>query len=215
MKSIKTEHNQTLENIEISDAANFFDHNYTFEYVDMLNWPVQFPYKPQCKFKIAQSAKSLFIHFNVTENNIRAKYTGDQEPVWKDSCVEFFCQLPEQKHYFNFEFNCIGTCLATKRLSRTEDIMPFKSEEMDLIKRFSSLGIKPFEEKTGNFVWKLTVEIPFSLIGIQTAKLPQILKANFYKCGDETSIPHFLSWNQIMTENPDFHQPEYFGELLL
>jgi hypothetical protein len=211
MKSLKVEYNPALENIKISDASNFFEQNYIFEYVDMLNWPVKFPYKPQCKFKIARSTTSLFIHFNVTENYIRAKYTIDQEPVWEDSCVEFFCQLSGQKHYFNFEFNCIGTCLSTKRLSRTEDIIPFKSEEMNLIKRFSSLGTKPFEEKEGNFEWKLTVEIPFSLIGIQIDVLPPAIKANFYKCGDKTSIPHYLSWSHISTDTPDFHCPVYFG----
>jgi hypothetical protein len=92
-----------------------------------------------------------------------------------------------------------------------ETNIPFKLEEMDLIKRFSTLGNKTFDEKKGNFEWKLTVEIPFSLLGIQTDILPRVLKANFYKCGDETSNPHYLSWNNIMTKEPDFHQPGYFG----
>lgn len=104
--------------------------------------------------------------------------------------------------------------MATKRLSRTEDIILFESKDMDLIKRSSSLGTKPFEEKKGNFEWKLTVEIPFSLIGIQIDELPTAIKANFYKCGDETSVPHYLSWSNIMTKEPDFHQPEFFGELI-
>lgn len=214
MKTTKVEYNPKLESIEITEAAIFFERNYSFEYVDMLNWPVQFPYKPDCRFKIARSINSLFIHFKVKENNIRATCETNHEPVWEDSCVEFFCQLPGQKYYFNFEFNCIGTCLATNRLSRTEDIILFESEDMDLIKRFSSLGIKPFEEKTGNFEWKLTVEIPFSLIGIQIDELPTAIKANFYKCGDETSVPHYLSWNNITRKEPDFHQPEFFGELI-
>lgn len=213
MKSAKVEYNSTLESIEITQAAIFFERNYSFEYVDMLNWPVQFPYKPDCRFKIARSINSLFIHFKINENNIRATFATDHEPVWEDSCVEFFCQLPGQKHYFNFEFNCIGTCLATKRLSRTKDIILFELKDMDLIKRSSSLGTKPFEEKNGNFEWKLTFEIPFSLIGIQIDELPPVIKANFYKCGVETSVPHYLSWNNIMTKQPDFHQPEFFGAI--
>ena len=36
---------------------------------------------------------------------------------------------------------------------------------------------------------------------------------NFYKCGDQQVVPHYLSWAPITTENPDFHRPEYFGEL--
>jgi hypothetical protein len=214
MKTLKINYDTRLNDIEIKDAASFFERNQVFEYVDMLNWPTQFPYKPSCQFKIARSNTSIFIHFKVIEKSIRALYSNDHEPVWEDSCVEFFCQLPGQKHYLNFEFNCIGTCLATKRLSRTDEIVPLPSEKMNLIKRYSSLGIKPFEEKKGNFEWKLTVEIPFSLIGIQIDELPTVIKANFYKCGDETSVPHYLSWNNIITKEPDFHQPEFFGELI-
>ena len=31
------------------------------------------------------------------------------------------------------------------------------------------------------------------------------------KCGDDLTVPHFLSWNPIKTEKPDFHRPEFFG----
>ncbi len=40
-----------------------------------------------------------------------------------------------------------------------------------------------------------------------------LLKANFYKCGDELQTPHFLSWNPIEIEKPDFHRPDFFGTL--
>jgi hypothetical protein len=38
-------------------------------------------------------------------------------------------------------------------------------------------------------------------------------KANFYKCGDELSQPHYLSWNNIKSGKPNFHLPEFFGEI--
>jgi hypothetical protein len=38
-------------------------------------------------------------------------------------------------------------------------------------------------------------------------------RANFYKCGDDLPEPHFLAWNMINTEEPDFHRPEFFGTL--
>jgi len=38
-------------------------------------------------------------------------------------------------------------------------------------------------------------------------------KANFFKCGDDTQQPHFLSWQPIDTPRPDFHRPEFFGFL--
>lgn len=213
MKYIKINYHPKLENAGIKEAADFFEQNLSFEYIDMLNWPTQFPYKPDCRFKIARSTDSLYVHFKVVEKDIQALYANDHDSVWQDSCVEFFCKLPEQKSYFNFEFNCIGTCLATRRDSRTDNIIPFNKEQMGCIKRYASLGNAPFETKSGIFEWKLTVEIPLFLIGVVPGHLPDKLGANFYKCADESPNPHYLSWSLIATQEPDFHCPEYFGEL--
>jgi hypothetical protein len=43
--------------------------------------------------------------------------------------------------------------------------------------------------------------------------LPEKIMGNFYKCADDTAFKHYLSWNPILTPNPDFHRPEFFGEL--
>lgn len=214
MKILKINYFPKLENANIKEVADLFEQNNTFEYIDMLNWPTQFPYKPDSRFKIARSMGSLFLHFKIVERDISALYNTDHDPVWKDSCVEFFCQLPDQKSYFNFEFNCIGTCLATKRDSRTENIITLTREQMGCIKRYASLGNTSFEPKKGIYEWKLTIEIPLFLIGVVPGKLPEEIKANFYKCADESTSPHYLSWSLISTPEPDFHCPEYFGKLV-
>jgi len=144
---------------------------------------------------------------------LKAVYSTDQSPVHEDSCVEFFCRLPENDFYTNFEFNCIGTCSASKRRARKTEVVPFNVSEMQTIKRFPSIGTKSFNELQGIFEWELTVEIPFKLIGIDPLNLPEKLWANFYKCADATDSPHYVSWNPVKTEKPDFHQPEFFGEL--
>ena len=41
------------------------------------------------------------------------------------------------------------------------------------------------------------------------------MKGNFYKCGDDTKYPHFGCWNEVVWEEPDFHRPECFGDLIL
>ena len=38
-------------------------------------------------------------------------------------------------------------------------------------------------------------------------------RANFYKCADKTSHPHWLTWSVIDFPEPDFHQPHFFGTL--
>lgn len=37
---------------------------------------------------------------------------------------------------------------------------------------------------------------------------------NFYKCGDDLPKPHYLCWNPIKSETPDFHLPEFFGNAI-
>ena len=36
---------------------------------------------------------------------------------------------------------------------------------------------------------------------------------NFFKCGDLTEQAHYLSWNPVTSEQPDFHRPQDFGLL--
>lgn len=213
MKVHKVNYLAGLDQATIKEAASLTGGMDNLEQIDTVNWPDSYSVRPDARFNIARSSKAFFIHFVVNEKQIKAIYSKDQDPVWQDSCVEFFCQVPGSKTYFNFEFNCIGTCLATERKSRTEDVNPLSVEKMSQIKRYASLGNEPFEEKKGNFDWTLTVEIPFSLLGIDPDNLPASIKANFYKCGDETSVPHYVSWNPIEVESPDFHRPEFFGEL--
>ena len=83
------------------------------------------------------------------------------------------------------------------------------------IKRLSSFGTQPFGRKSGACAWNLMIAIPVtaywksdlgSFNGISA-------RANFYKCGDNMSMPHFLSWSPVKTDNPNFHLPEFFDKL--
>ena len=88
-------------------------------------------------------------------------------------------------------------------------------EVMDTVQRWSSLGREPFEERVGECAWELALVIPYSaffkhrLSGLDGKSI----RANFYKCGDKLQTPHFLSWNPINVETPDFHRPDFFGML--
>ena len=35
-----------------------------------------------------------------------------------------------------------------------------------------------------------------------------------HKCGDLTNHKHYLSWNMVQSEKPDFHRPEDFGRMM-
>ena len=179
--------------------------------VDVPCWPESFPYAPEVEFAIAHDSRSILIRFDVEEDNPRAETMVSNGPVWEDSCVEFFVREPGSRYYFNFETNCIGTGLAAQRLSR-EDFKHFDEARMARIIRRSSL---PFgKTDLGHTRWSLELEVPFEII-CEGPVPPSALEANFYKCGDKTAVPHFLSWNKVETPAPDFHRPEFFGKLII
>jgi hypothetical protein len=67
----------------------------------------------------------------------------------------------------------------------------------------------------GAVSWELTLMVPLELFYHHqwTTLKGKIARINFYKCGDELPQPHFLSWMPIDSAEPDFHLPEFFGEL--
>lgn len=197
--------NQDLDTVlELSGAR--FD-------VDCVNWPDAFPYAPLCGGRIARTEDALVVDFRVSGLDLRARNTEDNGRQWEDSCVEVFIQDPEDGNYYNFEINALGkvlACTGPDRHNRT----PRPVEEMEDILRFSQVEGGPIEEE-GIHTWRVGVIIPFYLIGIDPENLPGSIRANFYKCGDKTAHPHYLSWSPVETLRPDFHRPEFFGELIL
>ena len=181
--------------------------------VDVLNWPKEWPYAPLCSGRIARTEGSLVVDFRVSGLDLRAENKNDNGSQWEDSCVEFFVQDPDGSVYYNFEINALGKVLACTGAGRSNR-KPRPAEEMEAIARFASVK-KLDSEKEGLQSWRVCIIIPFELIGVDPENLPAKLRANFYKCGDKTTHPHFVSWNPIDTPNPDFHRPEFFGELIL
>ena len=213
MKKLVIPYITDLETADIESAADILEENGTKSAIDVLNWPDQYPYKPITYFFTGRSADAVFIKYSVKGSMLKAVYTKDHSPVHEDSCVEFFCMPEGADKYTNFEFNCIGTCSASSRKGRSEDVVPFPAEDMASILRYPSMGHRAFKEMEGMFEWELTVKIPLKLMNLDPDNLPEKIRGNFYKCADDTDSMHFLSWAPINTESPDFHRPEYFGEL--
>ncbi len=214
MKTLKVPYLPALDVLDLSSVSFLLEKQATREYIDSVNWPENYPYKPIVAFDIARTNKNLYLRYFVKGNSLKALAEKDGQPVHRDSCVEFFVKPEDSRLYTNLEFNCIGVCDAAHRLSRNEKV-PFTQEEYASIRRHSTIEHKPFEEKLGVFSWELVVAIPFATIGVDSNNLPEKLMANFYKCADNTKDPHFLSWNPIDLPSPDFHCPDFFGEIYL
>lgn len=198
--------------VSLSEAGNILEKQTVSGFINIVNWK-KFNYQPKVAFRIGHIQNEIWLAYYVNEKYILARETKTNGDVYKDSCVEFFIS-PDGKNYYNFEFNCIGTIHLAYGPGRGNR----RFVDTGIIKKIeikSSLGNQPFEEKTGNFEWKLMVRIPVECFAFSDIKSLNSLKAtaNFYKCADGSSEPHYITWNPVETENPDYHRPEYFGKI--
>ena len=141
-----------------------------------------------------------------------ARYRNTNDPVYKDSCVEFFIALADDDAYSNIEANRLGTCLVGYGSGR---------ENRKLLATEAIAGIEPLAHlkvanhgQTGK-AWELTLRIPASVFTEHSLNDLGGIRArgNFYKCGDDLPEPHFLTWQPIVAPAPDFHRPEQFGQI--
>lgn len=169
-----------------------------------------YPYKPQVDFSIAHSEDSIYLKYYVTEKHIRAVNTRTNDPVYEDSCVEFFVSF-DDSGYYNFECNSLGTFLLYFGTD-LEHRNPLPDSVIERIKTYTTIQ-KNASDKT--YSWTITWIIPKSIFIYhpQLSLSKQTYSANFYKCGDKTEEPHFLTWSPIRTETPAFHRPEFFGKI--
>lgn len=178
-------------------------------------------HKPQTQCKLLYNNQYIFGVFRVEDQYVRSVHTGFQDDVWKDSCVEFFVQPANSRGYFNFEFNCGGALRAsyvtdpTRVNGSLKDYIPLTLDDNQQIQRFSSLPQTVEPEITQPVVWTLEFSIPLSVFKKYfeqaITKRRQSWRANFYKCGNETSHPHWASWAPLSARN--FHDPASFGQI--
>lgn len=175
------------------------------------NWPGAYPYAPQVVFRMFHTGRHLMLRFDVAERYTAARVTEDNGEVWTDSCVEFFIALDE-KGYYNFETTAIGRMLLGYRRSRNEGVEHAAADVLASVKRTTTLPAEPFAEREGDNRWSVTLAIPAEALFRHALSDWSGVEArmNLYKCGDNLSHPHFLSWRPIASEKPDFHRPEFF-----
>lgn len=213
MKTLKVNHHH-LPSMGLEEIPGWLDSlKEEFQTIGTVNW-AEYPYRPEAAFRIVATDCGFVVNYRVKEQSVAAVAQGDCGPVWEDSCVEFFSSPADDGVYYNVECNCVGTILVAAGKDRHERTFAPK-EVLESVERWASLGRENFEERTGETEWQVVLLIPYSVYFQHEIKQVEGMKirANFYKCGDHLQTPHFLSWNPIEVEQPDFHRPEHFGTL--
>ncbi|MGQ1784546.1 MULTISPECIES: carbohydrate-binding family 9-like protein [unclassified Saccharicrinis] len=198
---------------EITNAENNWPHSLKNEHrIENNNW--NYASDVRVGFNIGYDSGNIYLKFFVEESNTKAVYRAFNEPVYEDSCVEFFISL-DGENYYNLEFNCIGNILGGYGSERNNrEVIPASVLQQIVTK--PSLGSNRIEIIDRKTDWTLGVKIPISVfIHDKIEKLNGVqASCNFYKCGDKQVFPHYLSWNPITARKPDFHLPQFFGEII-
>lgn len=158
--------------------------------------------------QLCHDGERLYVRMEAAESPVRATLTGRLDQVCNDSCLEFFF-APEagDSRYFNFEFNPLAALnlgFGGQRPARVRQIV--KQPE-------ALFRPDPFFTGAG---WGICYQIPAEFIQryFPSFRLAGEAAGNFYKCGDQTERPHFLSWSPMTSATPDFHRRQDFGVLL-
>ncbi|MDM1047997.1 carbohydrate-binding family 9-like protein [Sphingobacterium hotanense] len=172
-------------------------------------WKSEFPYIPKVQFQVGYSDQDILLHYSVEEEFVKGQYIRPNENVWEDSCVEFFVSFDNRETYYNVEFNVLGVGLVGYGTSIKSNRNRLSAEEILQINAYSSV-----RTVAGKKSWQQILQIPFHIFKANAEEL-QCKKAyaNFYKCGDALPNPHFIAWNDIDNPTPNFHLPQYFGEV--
>lgn len=183
--------------------------------------PESTDHRPRTEAKLLRSPAALHGFFRVRDRYVRCVHERFQQAVYKDSCVEFFVQPTTDGGYFNFEFNCGGAMLASYIIDPTrvehgfKDFTRLTAGQGSLVSIYHSLPPLVEPEMGDDVTWLIEFRIPFALLEQYAGPLGdpagRVWRANFYKCGDETSHPHWAAWSPV--DELNFHLPRCFGRI--
>ena len=166
-------------------------------------------YKPKAYAQLAYVPKTGFVcRLTAYESEPKAVYHNDMDPVYKDSCLEFFARYKDGG-YINCEVNKNGAILSAYGEGRG-DRTPIDK----IAGHFPKVKILKNKKK-----WTAEITVGLDIIkavyGRCIFKEKTAIYGNFYKCGDDCDVVHYGSFSPIGTEKPDFHRPEYFAKMTL
>ena len=178
--------------------------------VDICPWGGE--YRPEVFAQAAfAEGEGFYIRMTCREAAPRAVFTQPDDMVCRDSCLEFFFDPAPDTGvgYINIEANALGTSLIGLGCGRHDR------------RSVRSLGCEiPVVEafRDGEYWgWQgfISLQTVSQLYGKSEFAAGDILRGNFYKCGDWTEVEHYIVWSPVTAPQPDYHRPECFGRLIM
>jgi len=178
-------------------------------------------HRPRTQARLAWDDEAVYVIFRVQDRYVRAVTPAHQGRVCADSCVEFFFAPADDTAggYFNLEMNCGGTMLLHFQKIPRKDMKPLEPADVDSIRVAHTMPRIVDPEITEPTTWTVEYRLPTAMLRKYRpdAVMPApgvVWRANFFKCADATSHPHWLTWALVDRPRPDFHVPECFGRIV-
>jgi sialate O-acetylesterase len=218
-KNMESNAMNSIYKVKRTNSANLKDINWeSANTLELKNYMGDKPaHFPKVQAKLLYDDKNIYVCFTVDDQYVRAVAQKTHDMVCRDSCVEFFFTPSENiaDGYFNLETNCGGTLLLYHQTSRGQNVKMVAEKDCEKIKMMPSLPKIVEPEIKEPTTWTLRYAMPLDFLE-KHAKVTKPAKgvkwyANFYKCADQTSQPHWLTWSKVDLPKPDFHRPEFFG----
>lgn len=150
------------------------------------------------------------------ESDPLTRYTQFGDPVYLDSCMEFFAAWDNQS-YINIESNSVGALCAQFGATKNN-----RKPITDYLSMSEIFDVNPVVEEDK---WTLTMDIPISKLqklygsklNAQTFVSGYTFTGNFYKIGSDavTGVRHYGMWTEVDGNTPNFHQPNCFGTFVI
>lgn len=167
------------------------------------------PYAPETYAQLVNvNGEGLKLKMTCYESNPIAVHKNFFDDVYEDSCMEMFFNFGRGEKYINCEMNSNGASLIAVGKDRYDRVRIDTYITPPIVNAFKDTE-------------KWTVEVYFALADIRkvlgevSLDAGTVFYANFYKCGDKTEVPHYISWSPIELVEADFHQSGFFGELVI
>ncbi len=188
--------------------------------MDQFNWYEGGP-QPRTTARFLFDDTALYSQFHVEDDEISSEVTELNGPTYQDSSVELFADAGARDYYFNFEVNCCGYFLLAwqpydpAELEGDRDVIaPEMAERIALTSSIEGPTREPHPEDEE---WWLTATIPFEVLSAVTGRnvaptSGDVWEANVYRSGVPSS--QLASWSPILTDEHEYHSPEYFGRFV-
>lgn len=172
-------------------------------------------YCPAAAFRAVWTPAGLAVRWEVTERVLQVTRQGLHPRVCDDSAVEFFLMpAPERDgRYINLECNPLCAMYVGAGTGRADNVL-LKDEPLEQFCPWSQVV-----PAAGGLRWVQRMFVPFAFLrrhsALETPASGTRMRANLYKIAESGPSPHFGCWSHIDWPQPDFHRPEFFGDLIL